>query len=136
MAAAIAREETGKNAAHCEDLRSRLWAGLQDIDGITRNGSAESTYAGILNISADGVDGESLMLGMQPVCVASGSACNSTSGESSYVLRALGRDDRLAQSAVRFSFGRPTTPAEVDFAVERYREAVARLRDIAPGRAA
>jgi len=132
MAAAIARDETGKNAAHCEDLRSRLWAGLEDIDGITRNGTAESTYAGILNISADGVDGESLMLGMQPVCAASGSACNSTSGESSYVLRALGRDDRLAQSAVRFSFGADTTAADIDAAIERYRWTLNHLRKLAP----
>jgi len=67
------------------------------------------------------------------LCVATGSACNSTSSEPSPVLRAIGRSDLLAQSAIRFSFGRPTTAAEVDFAVSRYREAVTRLRGIAPG---
>jgi cysteine desulfurase len=79
-----------------------------------------------------GVEGESLMLGLEPVCAASGSACNSTSCESSYVLRALGRDDALAQSAIRFSFGRTTTTAEIDIAIERYRRSVDQLRSMAP----
>ena len=89
-------------------------------------------FPGILNVSAEGVDGESLMLALQPVCVASGSACNAKSGESSYVLRGLGLDDHLAQSAIRFSFGRHSTEEDIDIAVRRYREAVNRLRDIAP----
>jgi cysteine desulfurase len=132
MAAAIAETELASNACHTKALRDRLWVGIEDVDGLTRNGSGEYCYAGILNVSADGVEGESLMLGMEPVCVASGSACNSTSGESSYVLRALGRDDVLAQSAVRFSFGHTTTAEEIDIAIERYRWAVAHLRAIAP----
>lgn len=132
MAATIATDEMQENAKHCEVLRDRLWAGIANIGGITRNGSATDTYAGILNISADGVEGESLMLGMEPVCVASGSACNSTTGESSYVLRALGRDDRLAQSAVRFSFGADTTAADIDAAIERYRWTLNHLRSLAP----
>jgi cysteine desulfurase len=134
-AAIIARDEMRANTKHQGVLKDRLWAGIADIDGITRNGAAEDTYAGILNVSADGVDGESLMLGMEPVCVASGSACNSTSSESSYVLRALGRDDRLAQSAVRFSFGADTTDADVDAAIERYRWTVKHLRSLAPKQA-
>ena len=84
-----------------------------------------------LNISVQGVEGESLMLGLEPVCAASGSACNSTSGESSFVLRALGRDDALAQSAIRFSFGRTTTNDEIDAAIERYRWSVDHLLSIA-----
>jgi cysteine desulfurase len=72
------------------------------------------------------------MLGLEPVCAASGSACNSTSGESSYVLRALGRDDLLAQSAIRFSFGRTTSEQHIDVAIERYRWSVEHLREIAP----
>ena len=134
-AAVIARDEMQANTKHQGVLKDRLWAGIADIDGIIRNGFAEDTYAGILNVSADGVDGESLMLGMEPVCVASGSACNSTSSESSYVLRALGRDDRLAQSAVRFSFGADTTDADVDAAIERYRWTVKHLRSLAPQQA-
>jgi len=78
------------------------------------------------------VEGESLMLGMEPVCVASGSACNAVSGESSYVLRGMGRSDLLAQSAVRFSFGRATTDAEIDLAIARYHDSVEHLRSISP----
>ena len=72
------------------------------------------------------------MIALEPLCVASGSACNSTSGESSYVLRALGRSDIDAQSAVRFSFGRFTTTDEIEFAIQHYRQAVTRLRSLAP----
>jgi cysteine desulfurase len=67
-----------------------------------------------------------------PVCVASGSACNAKSGESSYVLRALGLDDHLAQSAIRFSIGRHSTESDIDTAIERYRKAVTALRKMAP----
>lgn len=135
-AAAIAAEEMEENARHLDSMRDRLWSGLTDIAGLTRNGSAECSYAGILNVSVAGVEGESLMLGMEPVCVASGSACNSTSGESSHVLRALGRGDLLAQSAVRFSFGRPTTEQDIDIAIDRYHWAIDHLRVIAPVAAA
>jgi len=136
MAAAIARKEMAANAVHVATMRDRLWAGISDVAGLTRNGSTDSAFAGILNVSADGVEGESLMLGMEPVCVASGSACNSISGESSYVLRALGRDDRQAQSAVRFSFGHATVAADIDVAIERYRRTIDHLRAISPIRAA
>lgn len=132
MAAAIALREQSANARHVQAMRDRLWAGISDLPGLMRNGSAESAFAGILNVSAEGVEGESLMLGMEPVCVASGSACNSTTGESSHVLRALGRNDQLAQSAVRFSFGVATTTEEIDLAIQRYRCAVDHLRSISP----
>ena len=135
-AARIARSEMQENHAHLQSLRERLWSGIRDLEGIVRNGSESRSFPGILNVSIEDVEGESLLLALEPLCVATGSACNSTSQEPSSVLRALGRSDLLAQSAVRFSFGRPTTSAEVEFAAERYREAVARLRDIAPGRAA
>jgi cysteine desulfurase len=131
-AANIACGEMTQDLAHAMALRERLWQGVQDMPGILRNGNADLSYAGILNISAEGVEGESLMLGLEPVCAASGSACNSLSGESSYVLRALGRNDLLAQSAIRFSFGRTTTADEIDIAIERYRWAVDHLRSIAP----
>ena len=113
-----------------------MWEGIRDLHGVVRNGVADNTFPGILNVSIDDIEGESLLLALEPLCVATGSACNSTSQEPSSVLRALGRSDMLAQSAIRFSFGRPTTAAEVDFAVGRYRDAVARLRAIAPGQAA
>lgn len=136
MAAAIARDEMHENARHIEILKDQLWTGIASAGGIIRNGSAENSYSGIVNVSADGVEGESLMLGMEPVCVASGSACNATSGEPSYVLRALGCDDRQAQSAIRFSIGADTTAADIDIAIERYRWTVNHLRTLAPVQAA
>jgi len=134
VAAGIAVDDMLADLSHVTTMRDCLWDGISDVADLTRNGLPEHCYPGILNVSAGGVEGESLMLGMEPVCVASGSACNATSGESSYVLRALGRDDLLAQSAVRFSFGRPTTEAEIDTAIGRYRWSVEHLRGIAPAR--
>ena len=131
-AAEIARQDMANDLAHVTTLRDRLWQGIKGLPGILRNSSADHSYPGILNISVPGVEGESLMLGLEPVCAASGSACNSTSGESSFVLRALGRDDALAQSAIRFSFGRTTTNDEIDVAIERYRWSVDHLLSIAP----
>ncbi len=134
--ARIALSEMQANYAHLQALNDRLWQGIRDLDGVVRNGGADHTFPGILNVSIEDVEGESLLLALEPLCVATGSACNSKSQEPSSVLRALGRSDMLAQSAIRFSFGRPTTAEEVDFAVTRYRDAVTRLRAIAPGQAA
>ena len=131
-AAAIACDEMTDDFVHVTALRDRLWRGIQDLPGILRNGDADRSHPGFLNVSVQGVEGESLMLGLEPVCAASGSACNSTSGESSHVLRALGRDDALAQSAIRFSFGRTTSGDDIDVAIDRYRWAVGHLRSIAP----
>lgn len=133
-AAELAARELENGYLHVAALRERLWAEIRQLPGMHRNGSSQQSYPGILNVSADGVDGESLMLALAPLCVASGSACNSQTGESSYVLRALGRSDHLAQSAIRFSFGRHTTAVEVDFAAEKYSAAVNALRAIAPVR--
>jgi len=132
VAASIAAEQMQADLAHVTRLREQLWRGLGSIADLVRNGAQENTYPGILNVSAVGVEGESLMFGLEPVCVASGSACNSSSGESSYVLKAHGLDDSLAQSAVRFSFGRMTSAADIDSALERYQWAVNHLREIAP----
>jgi len=131
-AARMALQHREADMAHVTALRDRLWAGLAALDGVTRNGDTAHCYAGILNVGAEGVEGESLMLGLEPVCAASGSACNSLAGEPSFVLRALGRSDTEAQSAVRFSLGRMSTEKEVDIAIERYRWAVEHLRSIAP----
>ena len=124
-----------KDLEHLRALRDRFWSGINDVPGLVINGSLEHGFPGILNVSAEGVEGESLLLALEPLCVATGSACNSRSQEPSYVLRALGRSDELAQSAIRFSFGRPTTGAEVDTAIELYRGAVTRLRKLAPAAA-
>ncbi len=130
--AAIAAERIDEDLLHLHALRKALWNGIADIDGLTLNGDPDG-FPGILNVSVADVEGESLLLALEPLMVATGSACNSKSREPSYVLRALGRTDAQAQSAIRFSFGRPTTLDEVEFAAARYREAVMRLRALAPG---
>ena len=135
-AAEIAASRLDADYRHLDSLRERFWKHIEGVDGITRNGAHECSFPGIVNVSVSDVEGESLMLALEPLCVATGSACNAKSQEPSYVLRALGRSDELAQSAIRFSFGRPTTEAEVDFAAERYCSAVERLRGIAPEHAA
>jgi len=135
-AAAIAQSRMMDDIRHLSAMRDRLWSGIRDIPGVMTNGAMECAFPGILNVSIDDIEGESLLLALEPLCVATGSACNSKSQEASYVLRALGISDALAQSAIRFSFGRPTSAAEVDFAIERYRGAIEKLRGIAPGRAA
>ena len=121
--------------SHLNSMRERLWSGIRDIPGISTNVAIEYAFPGILNVSIEDIEGESLMLALEPLCVATGSACNSKSQEPSYVLRALGVSDALAQSAIRFSFGRPTSAKDVDIAVDCYRNSVTRLRKIAPGSA-
>ena len=135
-AAEIAMETMQDDLAHLTELRARLWADIATIEGVLINGAIERSFPGIFNVSIDDVEGESLLLALEPLCVATGSACNSQNQEPSIVLRALGRSEELAQSAIRFSFGRHTSVAEVDFAARHYREAVGKLRGIAPGRAA
>ena len=135
-AAEIAAAQMDSDLEQLQRLRDRLWAGIRDIPGVMLNGDLGNAFPGLLNISVEDIEGESLLLALEPLCVATGSACNSQNQEPSFVLRALGRTDLQAQSAIRFSLGRPTSDAEIDVAIERYREAVAKLRRIAPGRAA
>ncbi|NOX67853.1 MAG: aminotransferase class V-fold PLP-dependent enzyme [Gammaproteobacteria bacterium] len=136
VAAKLAHDRLAANLRHVTALHERLWNAVKRIPGVTRNGSADAHYAGILNISAAGVEGESLMLALEPLCVASGSACNTQSREPSFVLKALGCTDLEAQSAIRFSFGPETSLGDIDFAGEHYRSAVTKLRAIAPAAAA
>ena len=136
LAADIAVDSMGADLEHMHMLHDRLWSAVSEVPGVTRNASSEHRFPGILNVSVEDIEGESLLLALEPVCVATGSACNSHRQEPSYVLRALGLGDAAAQSAIRFSFGRATNKADIDFAVQRYTEAVARLRELAPGRAA
>ena len=135
-AAAIAAGRQSADTARIRALRDRLWEEIRGIEGILVNGDIDGGYPGILNVSVGDVEGESLLLALEPLCVATGSACNSQSREPSYVLRALGRSDAEAQSAIRFSIGRETTEADIDFAAQRYCGAVQRLRNLAPARAA
>ncbi len=131
-AASIAESRQAEDLIHLQRLNERLWVGVGAIDGVLRNGSAARSFPGILNLSIEGIEGESLLLALEPLCVGTGSACNSRSNESSHVLRALGRDDALAQSAIRFSLGRHTTMDEIDQAVDCYASAVSHLRSISP----
>ena len=135
-AAEVAGESMLADQAHLAGLRDRLWRGISDLPGVMRNGGTDISAPSILNVSIDDIEGESLLLALEPLCVATGSACNSMSQEPSFVLRAMGRSDEQAQSSIRFSFGRPTRPEDVDAAVQQYRDAVARLRNLAPAAAA
>lgn len=131
-AAGLMANNRSRNLAHVQKLYEVLWDGIKGLPDIFLNGNAEQHFPGILNVSAAGVEGESLLLALEPLCVASGSACNSLSSEPSYVLRALGRSDQLAQSAIRFSFGHDTALKDIEFARDRYISAVRRLREVAP----
>jgi cysteine desulfurase len=117
-------------------LRERLWQGLAALGGAHLNGAAAPRLPGILNVSFEEVHGESLVGALSTLAVSTGSACNSESADPSYVLRALGRSTQLAQSSLRFSLGRPTREADVDFAVAAVAEALARLRALSPAAAA
>ncbi len=131
-AAAVAAERLDDDCLTLSKQRARLAEGLLAIEGVSINGPDKGGYAGILNVSVRDIEGESLMLALEPLCVASGSACNSQSKEPSYVLRSLGLSDEEAQSAIRFSLGRLTSDDEIEFAISHYRRAVEKLRLLSP----
>ena len=128
----IAKEEMASDNERILMLRNRLLNGLKDMEEIYINGDLEQRIPGNLNVSFNYVEGESLIMALKDIAVSSGSACTSASLEPSYVLRALGRDDELAHSSLRFTIGRFTTVEEVDYAVELIRAAVIKLRDLSP----
>ena len=109
-------------------LRNSLWQGLQQLDDIYLNGHATQRIAGILNVSFAGVDGESLMMGLNDIAVSSGSACTSASLEPSYVLKAIGRSNELAHAGIRFSVGRFTTQHDIDYVVRKVVDVTTKLR--------
>jgi len=128
----IAKEEMHQEMARIEGLRKRFFEQVQSLEELYVNGSATSYAPNILNVSFNYVEGESLMMSLKDLAVSSGSACTSASLEPSYVLRALGRNDELAHSSIRFSFGRFTTEEEVDYAANKVVEAVSKLRELSP----
>ena len=128
----LAHEEMAEENARIEKLRDRLWNGLKDMEEVYLNGDLEQRIPGNLNISFNFVEGESLMMSLKDIAVSSGSACTSDSLEPSYVLRALGRNDELAHSSLRFTLGRFTTEEEVEFTIAEVRKAVEKLRDLSP----
>ena len=113
-------------------LRERLWQGLAAQGGAHLNGARAPRLPGIVNVSFEEVHGESLVRALSGLAVSTGSACSSESADPSYVLRALGRSTQLAQSSLRFSLGRPTLDADVDFAIAAVATALARLRALSP----
>ena len=128
----IAKLEMADESVRIKALRDRLYNGLKDIEQVFVNGSMEHRVAGNLNISFAYVEGESLMMALKDLAVSSGSACTSASLEPSYVLRALGLNDELAHSSIRFSIGRFTTEEEIDYAIGLIRNSIGKLRDLSP----
>ncbi|MFB2853474.1 IscS subfamily cysteine desulfurase [Aeromonas allosaccharophila] len=128
----IAKEEMVSEGERVMALRQRLWDGLKDIEAVYLNGDLEHRVCGNLNVSFAYVEGESLIMALKDLAVSSGSACTSASLEPSYVLRALGLNDELAHSSIRFSIGRFTTEEEIDYAVKLIRDSIGRLREMSP----
>lgn len=128
----IAREEMAAENERIRALRDRLLAGIQDIPEVYINGDLEHRVPHNLNVSFNFVEGESLIMALKDIAVSSGSACTSASLEPSYVLRALGRNDELAHSSIRFTLGRYTTREEIDYTIGVMRENVGRLREMSP----
>ncbi len=133
---AVAANDLDADIAQLTALRDALWAKLRRLPGVHRNGpdgsAAQPAAPHLLNLSFEGVEGEALRASIPEIAVSSGSACSSATQEPSYVLRALGRDDELANASLRFSFGRRTTMADVESVAERVRKQVEWLRELSP----
>ncbi len=128
----IAGEEMGQENARIRRLRDRLLTGLSRMEEVYVNGDLERRIPHNLNMSFNFVEGESLIMAVKDLAVSSGSACTSASLEPSYVLKALGRNDELAHSSIRFTIGRFTTEQEVDYAVSLLQEKIGKLRELSP----
>ena len=127
----LARKQMDTEVPQIAALRERLWSGIAATPGVVLNGDPANRLCSILNVSVAGVEGESLRFALDGLAISSGSACNSATGEGSYVLRSLGRSDQLVEASVRFSLGRFSTAAEVDTAIEMFVSAVSRLQALA-----
>jgi len=128
----LAKLDMAKDNERIRILRDRLWQGLSQIEEVYVNGDMERRVPHNLNVSFNYVEGESLIMAIKDVAVSSGSACTSASLEPSYVLRALGRSDEIAHSSIRFTVGRFTTEAEIDYVVDLMQRKVAKLRELSP----
>ena len=128
----LAREEMETEVARITALRDRLMSGLQGIEEVYINGDVAHRVPHNINASFNYVEGESLIMALKGIAVSSGSACTSASLEPSYVLRALGRSDELAHSSIRFTIGRFTTEADIDYAVQLIHEKIQKLRELSP----
>jgi len=128
----IAKEEMAAENKRLAKLRDRLYEGFRDIEEVYVNGDLDQRIPGNLNISFNFVEGESLIMALKDLAVSSGSACTSASLEPSYVLRAIGRNDELAHSSIRFTIGRFTTEEEIDYTIKLVRSKIDKLRDLSP----
>jgi cysteine desulfurase len=128
----LGAEVLADESARITALRKRLWDGVSDMQEVYLNGSEQQHVPGIINISFAYVEGESLIMALRDLAVSSGSACTSASLEPSYVLRALGLNDEMAHSSIRFSIGRYTSEKDVDDAIAKVRHAVEKLRELSP----
>lgn len=128
----LAKLELEQDTAHALKLRQIFLDGIKDIEEVYINGDLENRVATNLNVSFNFVEGESLIMAVKEIAVSSGSACTSASLEPSYVLRALGRNDELAHSSLRITFGRMTTENEVKFAAELIKSQIGKLREMSP----
>jgi len=128
----IASKEMKSESVRLLMLMQRFQDNFADMKEVYVNGSIEHRVPGNLNISFAYVEGESLIMALKDIAVSSGSACTSASLEPSYVLRALGLNDELAHSSLRFTFGRFTTEEDIDYASEKVRDAVLKLRNLSP----
>lgn len=129
----IAQEDLPEEAARLTRLRERLKEGIfSRLDKVYVNGHPTERLPGSINISFAYVEGESLMMGLKEIAVSSGSACTSTTLEASYVLRAIGVDEELAHTSIRFGLGRFNTEEEVDYTIDRVVQEVTRLRRMSP----
>ena len=128
----LARLEMAIESERIRMLRDRLLDGIRGMEEIYVNGDLEHRVPHNLNVSFNFVEGESLIMGIKELAVSSGSACTSASLEPSYVLRALGRNDELAHSSIRFTIGRFTTESDIDFAIKLLKERIQKLRDMSP----
>jgi cysteine desulfurase len=132
LAFEIAERERQQDVERIGALRDKLWAGISEVGDVVLNGHPQLRTAGLLNVSFRGIEGESLQFALRELAVSAGSACSSASEEASYVLRALGRSDQLAQSSLRFSLGRYTTAEQVETAIAAVKREVTRLRSFSP----
>lgn len=128
----LAKAELEQDRIHVTKMRDRLWAGISSMEQVFINGDVDKRYPGNLNVSFNFVEGESLIMALKDLAVSSGSACTSASLEPSYVLRALGLNDEMAHSSIRFSFGRFTTEEEIDHAINIIQKSIGHLRDMSP----
>jgi cysteine desulfurase len=128
----LGKQEMKADLARITFLRNKLLAGIQQIEEVYINGDLEHSVPQILNVSFNFIEGESMMMAIKDIAVSSGSACTSASLEPSYVLRAIGRNDELAHSSIRFSIGRFNTEEEIDYTVKLLQNKIAKLRELSP----